>query len=101
MMYEEGHGVTQDYATAVMWYHKAADQSYSGGQEELGNLYFEGRGVPQDYILAYMWWNLAAAVSWENTYAIKSRDKVAAMMTPEQIAEAQKLAREWKPTSGQ
>ena len=29
---------------------------------------------------------------------IKSRDDVALKMTPTQIAEGQKLAREWKPT---
>jgi hypothetical protein len=30
--------------------------------------------------------------------AAKSRNELAAIMTPEQIAEAQRLAREWKPT---
>jgi hypothetical protein len=48
-----------------------------------------------------MWVNLAAsrfAVSQVGRErAIKSRDLVAAKMTPAQIAEAQKLAREWKP----
>jgi hypothetical protein len=29
--------------------------------------------------------------------AVKNRDRIAAKMTPAQIAEAQKLAREWKP----
>ena len=55
----------------------------------------KGRGVPQDYVQAHMWWNLAAVKG--NTDAIKNRDVVAAKMTPTQIAEAQKLAREWKP----
>jgi len=31
--------------------------------------------------------------------AVAGRDRVAQLMTPEQIAEAQKLAREWKPKS--
>ena len=60
-----------------------------------------GDGVPQDYVQAHMWVNLAAsrfAVSQVGRErAIKSRDLVAAKMTPAQIAEAQKLAREWKP----
>jgi hypothetical protein len=49
-----------------------------------------------------MWFNLAAAsfpasdVSNRNL-AGKNRDLVARKMTPDQIAEAQKLAREWKP----
>jgi hypothetical protein len=43
-----------------------------------------------------MWWNLAAVSGHEN--AIKNRDMVAKEMNSAQIAEAQKLAREWKPT---
>jgi hypothetical protein len=43
------------------------------------------------------WFNLAAARG--NKDAVKGRDMVAAKMTPAQLAEAQKLAREWKPTS--
>ena len=64
-------------------------------------MYANGEGVPQDYVLAYMWLNLAAAqggVSWPEGYAPSyRRDVVAKSMTREQIAEAQKLAREWKP----
>jgi TPR repeat protein len=56
-----------------------------------------GRGVPQDYISAHMWFSLAAAGG--NGDAEKNRENVAAKMTPAQIAEAQKLAREWKPKS--
>jgi TPR repeat protein len=58
--------------------------------------YEQGDGVLQDYVLAYMWYNLAAAQG--AGVAAKDRDRVAARMTPEQIAEAQRLAREWKPT---
>jgi hypothetical protein len=39
-----------------------------------------------------MWYNLAA-VSGDSD-AVKNRDIVAAKMTPQQVAEAQKLARE-------
>jgi uncharacterized protein len=74
---------------------KAADQGDAGAQSILGGMYFFGKGVPQDYVSAHMWSNLAAAGG--NKDAAKSRDAVAAMMTPAQIAEAQKLAREWKP----
>jgi hypothetical protein len=43
-----------------------------------------------------MWFNLSAAQGEQK--AVEDRDKVAQRMTPAQIAEAQKLAREWKPT---
>jgi len=45
-----------------------------------------------------MWSNLAAAQS--DNQGVKVRDSLARLMTPNQIAEAQKLTREWKPTTG-
>jgi uncharacterized protein len=65
-------------------------------------LYAEGHGVMQDYVLAHMWFNLAAThIRASNTegrdLGIKNRDAVAAKMTSAQIAEAQRLADEWKP----
>ncbi len=51
--------------------------------------------MPQDHVQAHMWYNLAGAQGLEQ--AAKNRDIVAKRMTPTQIAEAQKLAREWKP----
>jgi hypothetical protein len=52
-----------------------------------------------------MWLSLAAGGDKNGAEArnkmtpAKARDIVAKHMTPTQIAEAQKLAREWKPTS--
>jgi TPR repeat protein len=65
-------------------------------------MYAKGEGVPQDYVQAHKWFNLAAsrfpASEKENRdKAVENRDRIAAKMTPAQIAEAQKLAREWKP----
>jgi TPR repeat protein len=94
-LYARGQGVSQDYVAAVSWYRKAADQGAADAQSSLGFRYSLGEGVPQDYVLAHMWLNLSAAKGDE--YAAKARDMVAAKMTPQQIAEAQKMAREWKP----
>ena len=101
-MYAHGQGVPQDYAEAVMWYRKAAEQGVAAAQLNLGVRYDNGRGVPQDYVQAHMWFNLAAArflaSETENREtAVRNRDRVAAKMTVAQIAEAQRLAREWKP----
>jgi len=52
-------------------------------------------GVPHDYVIAHMWLNLSAAQGYGN--AIINLHIIASRMIPEQIAEAQKLAREWKP----
>ncbi len=96
-MYYEGQGVPQDYAEAVKWFHLAADQGDTSARSFLGYMYENGQGLPQNYVQAYMWYDLAIAAG--DNDAIEYRDVVSAKMTPEQIAEAQKLAREWKPTA--
>jgi uncharacterized protein len=96
IMYANGRGAPQDYAVAVEWYRRAADQGLADAQFNLGDMYYSGRGVPQDNVMAYMWFDLAAAQGREK--AGTNRDLwVAKRMTTAQIAEAQKLAREWKP----
>ena len=96
LIYANGQGVTRDYAAAVLWYRKAAEQGDADAQTNLGLMYAVGQGVPKDYVQAHMWLNLAASNS-ETKAAAEYRDTVAKKMTPAQIAEAQKLAREWKP----
>jgi TPR repeat protein len=102
LMYDNGHGVPQDYAEAVKWYRKAAERGVATAQNNLGFMYGNGQGVPQDYVQAHKWYNLAgarfpASETENRNKAVENRDLVAALMTPAQIAEAQKLAREWKP----
>jgi TPR repeat protein len=99
IMYRRGQGVPQDYAEAVKWNRLAAEQGDAEAQHNLGVSYHRGEGVPQDYVQAHMWFNLAAsrAPASERDEAIKMRNVAASNMTPEQIAEAQKLAREWRP----
>jgi hypothetical protein len=87
--------VAQNYAEAARWYRLAADQGIAAAQSNLGILYANGQGVAQNYILSHMWFNLAAAQG--DAAALANREYAAAEMTPEQIAEAQRLAREWKP----
>ncbi len=94
LMYANGRGVPQDDKMAVRWFRRAAKQGHAYAQCNLGWMYANGRGVPQDDEQAHMWFNLAAAQGIEE--AGKSRDTLAALMTPTQIAEAQRLTREWK-----
>ncbi|MBI5845650.1 MAG: SEL1-like repeat protein [Deltaproteobacteria bacterium] len=66
----------------------------------MGVIYSQGHGVPQDYVTAHKWFNLSAARSpagEDHDDAVRQRDLLADIMTPAQIAEAQKKAREWKP----
>ena len=95
VMYANGQGLPQDYAAAMSWYRKAADQGDDAAQFNLGVMYEKGQGLPQDYVLAHTWFSLAASGSNED--AVKQRDTIAKKMMPAQIAEAQKMAAEWKP----
>ncbi len=94
-MYTKGQGVSQDYAEAVKWYRKAAEQGYAKAQNNLGTMYRHGNGVTKDFVLAHMWFNLAAAQGDKTSSG--DRRIIAREMTPAQISEAEKLAREWKP----
>ena len=60
-------------------------------------MYAEGRGVPQDYVRAHMWFDLAAAQGEPKAATVL--EMAERRMTPAQIAEAQKLARDWKPAT--
>ncbi len=97
-IYDQGQGVPQDYAQAVMWWRKAADQGQALAQILLGSMYGFGHGVPQDYVLAHMWFNLAASRAEDTATrdnAAKIRDRTAAIVRPDQSAEAQRMARAW------
>jgi len=85
----------RDYTTAVRLNRPLAEQGDANAQYNLGVFYDNGLGVPQDKVRAYMWFNLSAAQGRDGAAAF--RDLIARLMTPAQIAEAQKLAREWKP----
>ncbi len=98
VMYDKGLGVPQDHAEAVKWFRKAAEQGDADAQNNLGLMYGKGRGVPQDYVQAHMWYSLAASrlpPGTDRDTALNSRDILAEEMTPAQIAEAQRLVREW------
>jgi len=84
-----------DYATALRIFRQFAGQGYAPAQNNLGVLYHFGKGVTQDYVHAHMWYSLASARG--EKVASKWRDILADLMTAEQIAQARRLAREWKP----
>ena len=76
----------------MKWYRKSAEQGNPSAQSNLGFMYLTGTAVAQDNVYAHMWWSIAAS-SGETT-AATNRDKVVEEMTKDQIAEAQRLARE-------
>ena len=94
-LYLQGDGPPQSDQMALFWFRRAAGQGDAVAFAKLGMMYAKARGVPQDFIQAYKWYNLAGVNG--DRKAAEARDSLANQMTSAQIAEAQKLAREWKP----
>jgi S1-C subfamily serine protease len=92
--YEQGDGVRRDYTEAVKWYRRAAEQNVVEAQHKLAMLYYHGAGVPKDYVEAYKWGLIVGA---EDEEARKSTTILESQMSREQIAEGQRLARNFKP----
>ena len=90
--YYLGLGVTQDYAEAAKWYKKAAEQGDSVSQIILGAMYEKGKGISKDFVEAYKWFSISGETGNGRMYIEKLGKKE---MTTAQIAEGQKLAKEW------
>ena len=96
-----GNEVPKDAIEAVKWFRRAAEQNHPRAQFRLGRIYAEGFDVPRNPVLAHKWLNLAAAsfsrraeIGWiESTRS--ALDSLQYEMTPEQIAEAGHLRRDW------
>jgi uncharacterized protein len=94
-LYLHGDGAEQSYQMALFWFNRAAQQGQALAFAKLGRMYELGRGVPKDLIQAHMWYNLSVAHGERR--ATQARDALANRMNPAQIAESDRLAREWKP----
>ncbi|HEY0418322.1 MAG TPA: hypothetical protein VGC80_02270, partial [Acetobacteraceae bacterium] len=69
-------------------------------QGNIGAMYALGHGVPQDYVTAYLWFNLAASDAVDPAMRRQmeaNRALAVTRMSPEQVSEALRLARDWKP----
>ena len=99
LKYHNGQGVPQSDREAVRWYQAAAEQGNVRAQINLGGMHEMGLGVPPNSVQAHMWFNLAASnlTDGNRETAVRNRDRLAGEMTPEDIAEAERLASEWKP----
>jgi len=95
-MYALGEGLPHDNAAGLKWLRLAADQGLASAQYNLGLMYCGCLGGgPVDYVQAYLWVGLAAAQNHKG--AAEERDKIAKKLTSQQLAEVQRLVREWKP----
>jgi hypothetical protein len=91
----ERRAAQQAFCETADWCRKAAEQGDPTAQYHLGICYAEGRGVPPDCVQAHLWLDLASSQGVAKAKELMST--VERQMTPEQLAEAQRLAREFKP----
>lgn len=93
LMHKEGLGVEQNFREAFRWIRMGAEQQNKhSAQNDVGFMYAKGQGTIKDSVMAHVWFNIAASNG--SSTGMKNRDIIAENMTPSQIAEAQKLARE-------
>jgi len=103
-MYSHGQGVARDDKEAVKWYGRAAEQGDADAQADLAGMYSAARGTSQNYVQAHKWFNVAASrypasERTKRAEALRNSERLAEKMSPSQIEEAKRLAREWQPKS--
>lgn len=87
----------QEYRQALQMFRDLATAGDADAQYMLGRMYEAGSGTLQDFVEAHKWYNLAAAAG--HRHAATARDTLAGRMTAKQIAQAQRQAQAWQPTS--
>jgi len=92
--YGDGRGINKDSIKEMYWLRKSAEQGYGIAQAGLGEKYYNGEGVKKSIIIAYQW--ISLALESANFNAEDELLRIKNEMTPEQIAEAEKLVSEWK-----
>lgn len=94
VFYHHGEGVPQDDTQSATWYRKAAEQGQADAQRNLSTLYYFGQGVPRDYAEAYFWAFIATTAGARDSLGLCN--KIAGLLTPQQISEVRQRARDWK-----
>jgi len=93
-----GLGVARDHREAIAWFRRSADQGYPEGQLNLGLAYANGHGVAPNPVAAYKWISIAAkhlSAGPHRELVARERDRLARILTPAEIAEAERLASQW------
>ena len=75
----------------MKWYRKAAEQGNVEALPFLGKCYFIGEGIPKDIIEAYAYFSISSITNYKSKQTI---NEIAQIMTPDQLASAQKRTKE-------
>ncbi len=95
IFYARGIGVPKNMGKAHELFSLAANQGHIDAQNNLALMYIDGESVSQNYVEAYKWLNVAAGGG--NNVARQNLRELLVRMSPEQVAEARRLAEAWTP----
>lgn len=91
-----GTGMPRSEQEAVRWWQRAAAQGFAPAQSSLGRaLLTGGQGVLPDKTQAYVW--LALSAGQGDQEADQQRATLVKQLQPDQLAQAKRLVKEWKP----
>ena len=103
VVYEGGIGQPRSLPEAVKWYRKAADRGFYTGILKLANMYAKGQGVTKDLAQSYLWFAIAELRTPKDSsdrFELPIvKDKLASQLTKEQVADAERKAKAWKPVA--
>ncbi len=96
-IYNNGDGVVKDAQQGIMWYELAASNNNGNAQNQLAWIYYNAKGVDKDLVKAYHWFNLAVASGHKdpNVSNVLMRDFIGTQITPNQLAQAQAMTRDF------
>lgn len=92
VMYDQGEVFPVDYKEAMKWYLLAAEQGNKDAPNNIGVMHMIGLGVPRNFAEAHKWFTIAGTRDFE---AKSNKEFAETRLTPEQIAESERLANEW------
>ena len=91
-----GTGMPKSEQEAVRWWQRAAAQGFAPAQSSLGRVLLTGgQGVSPDKTQAYVW--LALSAGQGDQEADQQRATLVKQLQPDQLAQAKRLVKEWKP----
>ena len=94
MAYVEGDGVPVDPGLAMRFFDVAADRGHTEAQYAMGRAYLQGVGTSRDLVKAAQWLAIAAASGHDG--AEQDLQALEATLSPNEIAEAEALALQWR-----
>jgi TPR repeat protein len=103
IVYEGGIGQPRNIAEAFKWYKKSADRGFYAGIIKVANMYGKGQGTAKDNLQSYLWFAIAelrAPKDSNDRFELPIvKDKLGTLLTKEQVADADRKAKAWKPAA--